>query len=71
MYMYVCVCMCVCVCNHSIDRNFYPINTKFGTQVKKIKLRVKLSSKMDYVGSIGILGSTNKKYISVNFEVKV
>ena len=24
----------VCVCNHSIGRNFYPIDTKFGTQVK-------------------------------------
>ena len=40
MCMYVCVCMCVF--NHSIDRNFYPINTKFGTQVKKNYVKSKI-----------------------------
>ena len=38
-YVYVCVCVCVCmyvcvcVCLHARGRNFYPIDTKFDTQV--------------------------------------
>ena len=56
MYVYVCVCMyvcvrvcvcvCVCLCRcvyvcfHSTGRNFYPIATKFGTQVAQVNSKV-------------------------------
>ena len=34
----VCVCVCACVCIYMYARgiNFYPIDTKFGTQVDKV-----------------------------------
>ena len=34
--------MYVCLSNHSTGRNFYPIETKFGTQVGLVKIQVKL-----------------------------
>ena len=34
LHVYVCVCVCVCVYVSTLDTyNFYPITTKFGTQV--------------------------------------
>ena len=42
MCMYKCVCMCVYVyvCIYSAGCNFYPIATKFGTQVILVEFQV-------------------------------
>ena len=42
VYVYVCVCMRACVCEsiHARGRKFYPIDTKFGTQICLLKSKV-------------------------------
>ena len=46
VYVCVCVCVCVClcvcvsVCIHARGRNFYSIDTKFGTQVGWVKSKI-------------------------------
>ena len=37
-FLYVYVCVCVCVCVHVRGHNFYPIDTKVGTQVAKVEV---------------------------------
>ena len=70
--MCVCVCVCVyvclCLCNHSTGRNFYPIDTKFGTQVGNMNSKIEFED--DYVGSIGTPRDTTKKYIQLLFNHK-
>ena len=71
-FLYVCVYvgMCVCMCIHSTGRKFYPIGNKFGKQVAKS--RVRLSSKMGYVGPIETpRGLHHKKYVFVTFKLQV
>ena len=58
------------MCNHSTGRNFYPIVTRFGTQVGLVKSKVKFKE-ICYVDSIGTQGHHQKNYISVTFEPQV
>ena len=53
-FLYVCVCACVCI--HARGRNFYPIETKFDTQVGI------LNSKVQFVD--GLRGSQQHQKIT-------